>query len=255
MAKEKPDFDTVLKYLDKQVDMQISKMASSVPDEQKDEMRQEARLRVWNAYEKLDPEKGWKSFVQLHCRGAVLDYLRWGKGHEESHLAEKNFDENNQDPKPWRLKHRIGFKGEDGNSVSIEDVLSVFDIADDTDPLAERPNWDLIARMASQDQDIHMVAKLMLGFTHDEVSKMWGVSRERITQKLAEFCERLDSAENMGSRWTAQTIFAFGLCAKFHQPRIDLGFGWEYDKIDLFSQDVGYLDSINPQLTFEFVFN
>lgn len=256
MSKDKPKFEDVLKYVDKQIDIQISKIASSIPDEQKDEIRQDARIRAWKAYERIEADKGWKSFIQFHCKGSVLDYLRWGKGFAESTLAEKNFDAENEDPKPWRLRQRLNFKVEDGETSSLEEMLSFFGKhIESPDPLEEKPNWDLIARMASQDQDIHMVAKLMIGFTHEQVAEIWKVSRERITQKLAEFCERLNAPEHMGSRWTAQTIYAFGLCAKFHQPVLDLGFGWEYDKIDLFATNLDYLDSINPQLTFEFVFN
>lgn len=231
--------------------MQIAKIASSIPEEQKDEIKQDARLRVWKAYDRIDPEKGWKSFVQRHCQGAVLDYLRWGKGFTESHLAEPE-----EELKPWRLKQRLNFINDEGQKATVDEMLAFLGhYEEQDDPMDESPNWDLIARMASQDQDIHLVAKLMIGFTHEEVSEMWKVSRERITQKLAEFCYKLDAPEYTGSRWIAQTIFAFGLCAKFHQPVIDLGFGWEYDKVDLFATNLDYLDSIDPQQTFEFTYN
>lgn len=253
-----PTFEEVYKYASKQLDVQINKIASTLPAEQKDEVRQEASIRVWQAYQKIEPDKGWRSFIQLHVRGAILDYIRWGKGFEESELVKKAVDpdEEAEPIKPWRLRRRVSQTTEPDNERTFDDFLGILGLSCVMDdPFAERPNWDLISRMSSQDQDIHLVAKLMIGFTHEEVAKMWRVSRERITQRLAEFCDRLDSAEYLGSRWTAQTIFAFGLCTKFHQKRQDLGFGWEYDPINLYSEDLDYLDQINPQLTFEFIYN
>jgi len=188
-----------------------------------------------------------------------LDYIRWGRGFQESTLIKK--DETGADieeVKPWRLRQRITYIGSespDGDLRSFEDVLgSLGQFTHPVDLTNETPDWSLIARMSSQDQDIHLVAKLMLGFTHEEVADIWHVSRERITQRLSEFCQRLDDPIHLGSRWIAQTIYAFGLCEAFNQPREDLGFGWEYDPVDLYATDLDYLDSINPQLTFEFVF-
>jgi len=35
-------------------------------------------------------------------------------------------------------------------------------------------------------------------------------------------------------------------------PDKDLGFGWEYEEVDLWSLDNKYIERINPQMAFEF---
>lgn len=293
-----PTLEEVLKYADERVELQIYRKASLLPLEQKEEIRQSARIRIWRIYDKIDPEKGWKAYVQQHARGAVLDYIRWGNGFEESEI-EKDFEtrakkKSENDAKaaaiieddvevgetptdapvdeieppteqsPWRLKHRVtALRSTNAGNVEsssvltdVESIVSVLGVREESaDPYAEKINWDLVARMASQDQDIHILAKFLIGFTHEEISEMWGVSRERITQRIDELFWRLNAPEHRGSRWLAQTIYAFGLCDIFGRPRKDLGFGHEYDPIDLFSTDVEYLESIIPQLTMEFVYN
>jgi len=256
VADEKPSIDEVLKYATKQVSIYIGKLASSLPFEQREEISQAAMLRILEAYKRIDGSKGWKSFVQRHCSGAVLDYIRWGVGFEEMTLKSKKEDEE-PEIKPWRLKSRLQLiKKTNDDELSIDATVGLFGIHELQPEIGGyRPRWELIARMSSQDVDIHLVAKLLLGFTQTELSSMFKVSRERLTQRLQEFCIRLDSPKLLSSRWVAQTIYAFGLCEKFHQPEVDLGFGWEYDPVDLWSTDINYIERINPQMSFEFDFN
>ena len=249
---DKPSIEEVLKYATKQIGIYIGKIASTLPHEQRDEASQNALLRVLEAYKRIDASKGWKSFVQRHCSGAILDYIRWGTGFEEVTLR-KPTDDDNIHKKPWRLKTRLQIVQEHEGEISLDSTLGFVGIFE-TQPDIEdyKPNWALIARMASQDVDIHLVAKLMLGFTQTELSSMFKVSRERLTQRLQEFCNRLDDPMYLGSRWVAQTIFAFGLCSKFHQPEIDLGFGWEHDPVDLWATDINYIERLDPQMSFDF---
>lgn len=249
---EKPPLDEVVEYATKQISIYVGKIASSLPLEQREEAGQTAMLRVLEAYERIDGSKGWKSFVQRHCSGAILDYIRWGTGFEESTLKKPDEDAE-PEKKPWRLKSRLQIVTDHDGEISLDSTLGFVGVSK-TQPDIDgyRPNWDLIARMATQDVDIHLVAKLLLGFTQTELSSMFKVSRERLTQRLNEFCIRLDSTEHLGSRWIAQTIFAFGLCSKFHQPEIDLGFGWEYDPVDLWSTDINYIERLDPQMSFDF---
>ena len=252
---KKPSIEEVLEYAKKQISIYIGKIASSLPHEQREEISQTALLRVFEAYERIDASKGWKSFVQRHCSGAILDYIRWGVGFEEVTLK-KPSDDDAPEKKPWRLKNRVIIDNKTDNSdseISLDSTLGFLGVHNSQPDVADyRPNWDLIARMASQDVDVHLVAKLLLGFTQTELSSMFKVSRERLTQRLQEFCARLDSPEFLGSRWVAQTIFAFGLCSKFHQPEVDLGFGWEYDPVDLWATDINYIENLNPQMSFDF---
>lgn len=253
---DKPSIEEVVKYATKQISIYIGKIASHLPFEQKDEIEQIAMVRVLEAYKRLDPDKGWKSFIQRHCSGATLDYLRWGTGFEEVTLK-KSSEDDPPEKKPWRLKSRIKVvdKASDGE-ISLDVTLGMSGIFETQPDLEDyRPNWPLIARMSSQDVDIHLVAKLLLGFTQTELSSMFKVSRERLTQRLQEFCERLDDPKHLGSRWIAQTIYAFGLCEMFHQPSKDLGFGWEFEPVDLYNTDINYLERLNPQMTFEFDYN
>lgn len=250
-----PSVDDVLKYATKQISIYNGKLASSLPAEQREEISQIALLRVFEAYGRIDFSKPWRSFVQRHCSGAILDYLRYGVGFEEVTLKKPNED-TLPVKKPWRLKKRLQIIDQNNIDATLDSTLGLFGIHN-TQPDIEgyRPKWDLIARMAGQDVDIHLVAKLLLGFTQTELSSIFKVSRERLTQRLQEFCTRLDSPEFLHSRWVAQTIYAFGLCGKFHQPEIDLGFGWEYDQVDLWSTDINYIEKINPQMSFSFEFN
>lgn len=283
MSIEKPMINEVIEYTQKQIKIYIGKHGSGLPDEQKDEVEQDAYVRILDAYDRIDFEGSWKSFVQQHCRGAVFDYIRRSSGFEESELTRKEQDSITcddcgnvtrrtikfqcsecgskngnefEEKKPWRIKNRVSNLSDDGSDFGIDNVLGANGIHDVHFLMKKtQPRWDLIARMASQDNDIHLVGKLLLGFSQTELSGLFRVTRERLTQRFAEFCERLDSPELINSRWVAQTIFAFGLCAEFNMPDRDLGFGWEYEAVDLWSQQNNYIERINPQMAFEFEWN
>ena len=213
-------------------------------------MAQVARMRVFEAYTRIESGKGWKSFIQRHCRGAILDYLRGGEGFEESNrlkITKKNHG---------RLRKRVQKVTDDGDDISVEALLGMFGVYSEqgSDNILDI-RWELVARMARVDTDIHLVAKLCLGFTQTELSSMFQVSRERLTQRLQRFCKDLESPEMIHSKWTAQTIYAFGLSEHFNERAQDLGFGWEYDPVDLQSRDINYIYEIAPQMHFRFVFN
>lgn len=249
MKDEKPSIETVVEYAQKQVRNYIIKLASTLPLEQREEISQDAMVRVIEAYERLDKSKGWKSFVQLHCYGTVIDYMRSCSGFEEVSVRKTQGES-----RPKRLRNRVQFThNESGDRVDLETTLGLFGVFDEQPELtAFKPKWPLIARMARQDMDVHLVAKLLLGFTQTELSGMFKVTRECLTQRLQDFCEQLNSPALLHSRWVAQTIYAFGLCHLFNQPEIDLGFGWEYDPVDLFQKDINYIESLDPQQEMNF---
>jgi len=268
--KEKTSLEDVVEYAQIQMKFYTKKFAANLPLEQREEIIQSGLLRIIEKYENLDFEKGWKSYIQRHCSGAVLDYIRWGAGFEEQTLPPKiKKDENGEvieppeDKKYWRLKQRVDHNmiqsmGSGGDQIqhTFEGILGHYGHFHSAIDLTDyRPNWELLARMASQDVDIHLVAKLLLGFTQTELASMFRVSRERLTQRYAAFCKRLDDPEYYESKWIIQTIYAFGLCHKFNQADEDLGFGWEYDPVDLWNTDINYIENMSPQMNFEFNYN
>lgn len=229
---EKPSIETLLAYAEKSVKYHLMKLAIDWPVEQREEMQQNAMLRIIEAYPKIKAVH-WKSFVQLHCRGAVLDYKRDGKGFEES---------------DWGLIEKAAAGGahafraevfnEDNESQDVETIAGLNGVNSETGMPEEsvfHPRWDLIARMASKDPLIHLIAKRLLGFTQEELAAPFGVSRERIAQRTAIFWEKLDDPRFYDLNWVKQTIFAFGLSEFYQMEDKDLGVGWGYEPIDLYS--------------------
>jgi RNA polymerase sigma factor (sigma-70 family) len=282
----KPSVEEVLAYAAKQADKFLKDHATHLPPEQKEEIRQEALIRVANAYTDLDPERGWKSFVQNHSRGAVLDYLRDGTGFKESkwddyaqaEAATAEQDEAEEsDTAPdalesptikacgttprgarrfrQRLNHRVSVvNSDDGHPLDVEEVAGIYGIhsaMEESDLF--RPNWDLVARMAAVDPEIHLVAKILRGFTQTELAPGFAVTREMLSQRIRTFFKKLDDPHFYHSPWIAQTIYAFGLSAKYHMDPVDNGSGWENDPVDLDSAKSLELMTLFQQEEFPFL--
>jgi len=223
---EKPSFDEVYSYATKSIAHAIFKNAYYFPNEIKEELEQEAMLRVWKAYQVLDVSKGWKSFIQLHCTGAVLDYLKKG---EQSTEAEVELEQ----------LQVINRENDDG-PLSVEEIAGIFeDHFEGEIKKSIDPNWELISKMACKDENLHIVAKILLGFSQDAIAKQFEVayspeiSRERISQKYHEFFKKLDSPEFINDPWVNQCIYALGLSDIFKQAKLDNGLGWDLPSIDL----------------------
>lgn len=238
----KPSLEEITEYADKMLDVYLGKHAAHLPREQKDEIKQRGFLRLIEAYDRIDAEKGWKAFVQRHCRGTVLDYIRLGAGFEESSLGpsaeERESDEGELDETyaPQRLRTRvIGRDDEKDQTLDVEQVAAVHGIFTDFEPKEKlKLRWRLIARMAAVDQDIHLIAKMLLGFRLTELAAPFQVSREMLHQRLNAFVERLDDPEFYHDPWVQQTIYAFGLSEHFGMEPRDMGVGWQYEPVDLF---------------------
>lgn len=234
-SAKKPEFKTVYDYATKSVEHYIRKYASHLPLEQKQEIAQDAALRAWESYQNLDASKGWKSYIQLHCRGAVLDYLKGGNGNIEDGLV--------SDPDKDGLKTRVEVRSEkeEGGILSVEETAAMFGIHSlgEAGEQLFSPNWDLLSRMSGKDENLAIVAKVLAGFTQDQISLQLGmalgfsISRERISQRMYEFFEELDAPENIGGRWISQCIFALGLCSYYHMKEDDNGLGWDLEAFDL----------------------
>lgn len=235
--RKPPTREEVLEYAEKQIKYYIKENASYLPEEQKDEIRQEASIRLLSAYDRIDPEKGWMSFVQSHCWGSVMDYLRSGDGFEES--GDKEEEDDPAAPKTQKapkLKKRISLTSYDGEDRDLEHILGANGIfIEDEDPseFMVHPNWDLIARLASRDEKVHLVAKILMGCTQTAEADNFGVSRERLSQRIREFFDELDKPENLHSKVINQTIYAFGLSQYFGMEPVDNGVGWDWPPVDL----------------------
>lgn len=257
-AKAKPELDEIIGYAGRCIEVYINKCAQNLPEEQKDEMRQNAYLRICEAYTRLDAEKGWKAFVQQHCRGAVLDYIRHGQGFEESAQSLSKSEQEQEQAAERRftdtLKIRVNPMNEDGDSfMSIEEIAGLFGVHADQEEERPRmhPNWRLLARMASADEKIHLVAKVLLGFKKPDLARQFGVSRERLCQRIKEFFETLDSPEKYHDHWTRQAIFAFGLWEFYGMEPEDIGMGWCYEPINLLDENSVSTALSDPQLAMD----
>lgn len=257
--KEKPTLEEVLKYGRTVTASYLRDYASKLPVEHREDIHQEAAARLIRVYDQLDPALGIKSFCQMHCRGAVLDYIRGGHGFEEAGGSKpkpkmedpppnENYDPNQATPKPEekaplletpRLRFRTEVVSSDGDTLDVEEVAGLFGIFAGGEESVLQPNWPLLSRLAGKNRDVHLVCKVLLGFDQEEIAAQFdkGITRERLSQRLYEFFEGLDSPLTFGHRETEQIIYALGLCEYFHMPEKDNGFGWELEPFDLTKED------------------
>jgi len=218
------------------IDHFVRKKASEIPLEHKEEMQQEAFLRIFNTYERLDPERGWKSFVFKHCRGAVMDYQKFGKGFPENRWSLQK--KSNKKKTPVRIFQRMDFDREDQN-ISMDSVMLEAGLFAFIDEHQIKINWDLVARMSSIDQFIHIFAKFCRGFEIMEIAYFFGISRTRVFQIIQSFIERFDNPELAEDPWFKQTCFAFGLCRRLGIKDVDqsklynIPIGWNEKPVDL----------------------
>lgn len=229
-TKQKPSIEEVLEYAEKQIKIALFSYARYLPEEQKEEIAQNARMRLFRHYEKMDPALGIKSYIQIHCRGAAQDYLRAGLNDTESEF--------NQD--------RVEIISKDeGEMLEVDETAGLFGIFAEmrTQGSSIKPNWEILSRLAGADESLHITCKALLGYSHEQISEQlaldptYGVTRERITQRIHEFFKELDAPINIGSKKIEQYIFALGMSDFFHIAEVDNGYGWELKEFDLNMED------------------
>lgn len=250
----KPTKEEVVKYAKPIVYKFIGELACDLPPEQKEEIEQEAYLRLMSGYQNIDPTLGWKSFVYNHCRGAVLDYLKFGKGFAEqkwSILKEEEEDARHRN----KIKHRVSNVTAEGEDADVDQILGNNDVYNSfTDPDI-KIRWNLVARMATTDKVIHAMAKRIRGFEMQEIADVFGITKAQANQLIMQFVERLDDPDLNFDPWVLQTIYAFGLCRHFSIKEVDqsiiFGFpiGWNAKAADLDSDMKMSLDE-QVQLSF-----
>lgn len=208
---EKPSIEEVLKYAKPIIRKFIGEKAKDLPHEQREEIEQTANLRILQAYDRLDPDAGWRSFVYNHARGAVLDYQKFGCGFEEAawSLAQ---EEEVGSRSLLKLRDRVPLVATNGEDAQIEDIAARegVSLSFGDEELQIRINWELVARLASTDIELHVFAKYLKGYSIEEMAPVFGLSRARVGQLLEAFQERLDSPRTMNEPWNRQIAFALG---------------------------------------------
>lgn len=233
----KPSLDEVIKYATPQIRKFIGKFAADLPMEQREEIEQDGILRIIRAYDNLDVSLGWKSFIYTHCEGSVKDYLRFGKGFHESRwsLALKP----GEDTKFGRkIRDRVSLEF-DGESIDIDQIIGAHGVFSEMKFDEVQIRWELVARMASQDEVLHAFAKSLLGYGIEQMAPVFGLCRARVGQLIQAFVERFDDPDLADCPWFKQTCYAFGICTHLGMKDIDqsevMGFsiGWGLPQVDL----------------------
>lgn len=224
----KPSREEVLNFAYPKIRKHINSKARNKPQEQQDEAFQDAVVGVLEAYERLDPDnEKWKSFIDLRARGAVIDYFKLGKGHQEDRKGKE---------KRENITSRVSNTDLNGNDVDIYQLAEVFSLLRESDDGEKfEINWGLVARMASVDSAIHLLAKLLLGFSMDELEKFFRCPKEHLSRRYRRFLKRLDMPSYARDPWMDQFIYAFGLSEIFHLKEVDNGLASDCEPVDLYS--------------------
>lgn len=222
----KPTLDEVMNYAKKRIGIALYKSAASLPAEQQEEAEQEAWVRVLEAYQKIDGES-WKSFISTHCSGGVLDYIKAGHGFLE--------DRRGKDTRK-NMKDRVSIVDEKGNSLDVDEVAGINGIFHEEDFMKNYDiKWPLVAKMASVDTNIHILAKIILGFDFIELAKIFKCSNEDISRRYRRFLKRLSMPAYARDPWLDQFIYAFGLSETFNTASKSNGLGEKLTPVDLYS--------------------
>jgi DNA-directed RNA polymerase specialized sigma24 family protein len=235
----KPTKEEVYDYAKKKIEAAIYSHARGKPHEQIEEATQDAWLRVFEAYERLDRDT-WKSFIATHANGAVLDYFKLGKGHLEDRKGKedkKDKDGNEIRKSRENIKMRVSYTDDENKDFDIDAIAGLNGVFTSEYLMEEQDiKWDLVAKMASADSAIHLLAKLILGFSMDELSDFFKCSKETLSRRYRRFLKRINMPSYARDPWMDQFIFAFGLSEMFHLKEVDNGLGHDYQAVDLYSK-------------------
>ena len=234
----KPTKDEIYTYAKKKIEKAIYDHAKGKPHEQIEEATQEAWVRVFEAYERIEGDK-WKSFIATHANGAVLDYFKLGKGFIEDRKGkEDKKDKDGNEIKKSRdnIKVRVNYADDEDKSLDVDAIAGLNGVFTEEFLMENQDiKWDLVAKMASVDSAVHLLAKLILGFSMDELADFFKCSKETLSRRYRRFLKRLNMPSYARDPWMDQFIFAFGLSELFHLKEVDNGLGHDYQKIDLYS--------------------
>jgi len=244
MDQTKPTLEEVLKHAKGTIWKFINAYAGDIPAEHKEEIFQLANVRLWKAYDRLDPEKGWKSFIYFHAEGAVLDYLKDGKGFRETagRLLQKR---DKLQSKSRGIFDRVTIQDEKDQDLGVERIAGINGVFSSFDPTQVNIRWDLVAHMSRTDDIIHAFALYLKGYSMDEIGRVFRLCEARIGQMIAAFSARFDSPKWAMDPWFFQMVYAFGLAHQFDMEDADaseiFGFTIAWDSIPV------DLDSLEPK--------
>jgi len=218
---EKPDYvKHVLEYAKPILNDLAGQFANKICAEQFEEIRQDAFLRLWRKYPRIEADKGWRSLVYNHCRGAVLDYLKHGKGFQEERWSIQKPEEVG-DVHVGKLQSRVPLTSSDGEDICIDQIVGQNGIFDELNVDRIEIDWDLVAKLASQDECLHAFAKNLRGVTLEKIAPVFGIEIARAGQLVQAFIERFDDPEHADCPWFKQTCFALGICEVLGMPNVD----------------------------------
>lgn len=245
---DKPSLDDVLIYAKAMVRSIVAKnkKVGSLPAEQKLDMEQDAYVRVINAYPEIQPV-GWKSFVYTHCRGAVLDYQKAGHGFEEQRWSIAKPEEKNA-VHAGKISERVVLHNSEGADISIDQVMGKYGAFTELDLDKVKIDWELVARMASQDESLRAFAMSLRGVTLEQMGPVFGVKVARAGQLVQAFIDRFDDPEYSDCRWFKQCCFALGISERLGMAHVDqslvhgYSIGWNLPSVDLDYAPEAYVD-------------
>lgn len=196
---EKPTLMEVLEVVDKKINFFIYALAINLPDEQKDEIRQIARLKIFEKYDEIDPEQNWKGLLNMKLSGIVKDYIKQGTGFE--------------DGEGWK---RLGMNDDDGEEISVENVMGARGLFDTIDIERINVNWELVAKLASKTPEFHAFVKQLIGIPLRIIGPVLNVEIARADQLIKEFTDRFDDphyADDTTAEgfWFRQCCYALGV--------------------------------------------
>lgn len=239
---KKPTINEVIAYSKPLIMKFINQYASSLPREHKEEIEQTAYLRIIKAYEGLKADGGWKSFVYNHSRGAVLDYLKFGVGFQEDKWTIAK-DEEHGSRNVHKIRERIHLSFDD-NDFTIDQVLGQEGIYNELNLDEVRIRWDLVARLARVDDQLHAFALWIRGYHIEQIGPVFHLSRARIGQLIESFIARFKNP-TPNDYWFRQICYALGICEMLDIKDVDQSanyeckLGWNYEPVDL--------DSLKPK--------
>lgn len=243
---QKPSLEEVLAYAKAMVRKAIAEEAGHLPKEQLEEIEQDAYERMIKRYPEILPE-GWKSLTWYNCLGATQDYMKHGKGFKEDRWSIQKAEEVGA-VHAGKLQTRVSIVNSDDEDMSVDQIAGHYGVFDKLDLNKIRINWELVARLASQDECLHAFAKSLRGITLEEMAPVFGVKVARAGQLVQAFVDRFDDPEHADCPWFKQCCYALGVSELLGMGLVDqsgtrigglefISIGWNLAPVDLDSTE------------------
>lgn len=175
-TKTKPTLDEVLKETDKKVAFWLFKLAYKLPPELKDEIKQNARLEIFEYYEKIEAV-GWKSLLNRKCMGFVIDYHKQRKGLISFGKKMK----------------RAESKDSNGEDIPIDSVIEKYGVLDKKESCDVDIKWDLLAKLASSNLQLKAFVKnKVIGIKLEDLGPHFNIEITRVNQLVQEFISNFE---------------------------------------------------------------